>query len=73
MAWNFHSDGDMLALSLVGAGVRLYLPYDLQLGVEGSYPLEYRTPFEQPRDPRGFFYVSKVFKLCPGSLQMRCS
>ena len=73
VAWNFHSGGDVLSLALVGAGVRLYLPYDLQLGVEGSYPLEYRTPFEQPRDPRGFFYVSKVFKLCPGSLQMHCS
>ncbi len=73
VAWNFHSGGDVLALALVGAGVRFYLPYDLQLGVEASYPLDYRVPFEQPRDPRGFFYVTKTFKLCPGSALMRCS
>jgi hemolysin activation/secretion protein len=73
VAWNFHSDGDVLALSLVGAGARLYLANDLQVGVEAAVPLEYRTPFEQARNPRAFFYVSKVFKLCPGSTQMRCS
>jgi hemolysin activation/secretion protein len=72
-AWNFHSDGDVLSLSLIGVGARLYLANDFQLGVEGAYPLEYRTPFEQPHDARAFFYVSKVFKLCPGSAQMRCS
>jgi hemolysin activation/secretion protein len=72
VAWNFHSGGDVLSLALVGAGVRFYLPYDLQLGVEASYPLDYRTPFEQPRDPRGFFYVTKTFRLCPGSALMRC-
>jgi hemolysin activation/secretion protein len=73
VAWNFHSNGDLLALALVGAGVRFYLPYDLQLGVEASYPLDFRTPFEQPRDPRGFFYLTKTFRLCPGSAMMRCS
>jgi len=72
-AWNFHSDGEVLSLSLVGAGVRFYLPADLQAGVELAMPLEYRTPDEQPRDARAFFYVSKVFKFCPGSVQMRCS
>jgi hemolysin activation/secretion protein len=73
VAWNFHSDGAMLSLALVGAGVRFYLPYDLQLGVEGAYPLDYRVPFEQPRDPRGFVYVTKTFRLCPGSAMLRCS
>ena len=57
----------MLSLALVGAGVRFYLPYDLQLGVEGAYPLDYRVPFELPREARGFFYVTKTFRLCPGS------
>jgi hemolysin activation/secretion protein len=72
-AWNFHSDGQALTLTLAGAGVRFYLPYDLQLGIEGAVPLEYRIPFDQPRDPRAFFSISKTFKLCPGSQQMRCS
>lgn len=73
VAWNFHSGGDMLALALVGAGVRLYLPYDLQLGVEASRPLDFRVPFETPRETRGFFYLTKTFRLCPGSAMMRCS
>ena len=72
-AWNFHSDGAELSLTLAGVGVRFYLPYDLQLGIEGAVPLEYRIPFEQPRDPRAFFSISKTFKFCPGSQQMRCS
>jgi hypothetical protein len=73
VAWNFHSGGDVLALALVGAGVRFYLPYDLQLGVEAAYPIDYRVPFELPREARGFFYVTKTFRLCPGSAMMRCS
>jgi hemolysin activation/secretion protein len=72
VAWNFHSDGARLSLALAGAGVRFYLPYDLQLGAEGGYPLEYQVPFELPREARGFFYVTKTFRLCPGSAMMRC-
>ncbi|HUI95879.1 MAG TPA: POTRA domain-containing protein [Xanthobacteraceae bacterium] len=72
-AWNFHSGGSALSLTLTGAGVRLYLPYDLQLGIEGAVPLDYRIPFDQPHDPRAFFSISKTFKFCPGSQQMRCS
>ena len=70
---NLHSDGDVLSLSLTGVGVRFYLPADLQAGVELAVPIEYHTPDAQLRDPRAFFYVSKVFKLCPGSAQMHCS
>ena len=73
VAWNYHSDGARLSLALVGAGVRFYLPYDLQLGVEVGYPLDYRVPFELPREARGFFSLTKTFKLCPGSAMMRCS
>jgi hemolysin activation/secretion protein len=73
VAWNFHSDGARLSLALVGVGMRFYLPYDLQLGAEGAYPIDYRVPIELPREPRGFFYVTKTFRLCPGSLQMFCS
>lgn len=72
-AWNFHSDGQALSLTLTGAGVRFYLPYDLQLGIEGAVPLEYHIPDPQPHDLRAFFSISKVFKFCPGSLQMHCS
>jgi hemolysin activation/secretion protein len=73
VAWNFHSDGEVLSLTLTGVGARFYLPEDLQAGVELAVPLEYHLPDEQPRDLRAFFYVSKVFKFCPGSAQMHCS
>jgi hemolysin activation/secretion protein len=74
MAWNFHSNGAELVLALAGLGVRFYLPYDLQLGIEAAYPMEYHTPpIDQPREVRGFFYVTKTYKLCPGSAQLRCS
>ena len=72
-AWNFHSDGAALSLTLTGVGVRFYLPYDLQLGIEGAVPLDYRIPFDQPHDARAFFSISKTFKFCPGSQQMHCS
>ncbi len=72
-AWNFHSDGAALSLTLTGAGVRFYLPYDLQLGIEGAVPLDYRIPDPQPHDARAFFSISKTFKFCPGSQQMHCS
>jgi hemolysin activation/secretion protein len=71
-AWNFHSDGQSLTLSLAGFGARFYLPADLQAGIEGAIPVEWHAPGPQDRDPRAFFYVSKAFKLCPGSAQMRC-
>jgi hemolysin activation/secretion protein len=73
VAWNFHSNGAQLSLALVGAGVRFYLPYELQIGAEAGYPIDYRVPFELPREARGFFYVNKTFRLCPGSQQMFCS
>lgn len=72
-AWNFHSTGEALSLTLAGAGVRFYLPYDLQLGIEGAVPLEYHIPFPQPHEARAFFSISKVFKFCPGSREMHCS
>ncbi|MFL9823956.1 ShlB/FhaC/HecB family hemolysin secretion/activation protein [Rhodoplanes sp. SY1] len=74
MVWNFHSiDGAPLSLTLAGAGARLYLPQDLQVGVEAAVPIEYRVTVEPRPDPRLFFYVAKTFKLCPGSAQLRCS
>jgi hemolysin activation/secretion protein len=72
VAWTLYT-GDVLSLSLAGGGARLYLADDLQAGIEATVPLEYHIPASAPRDPRVFFYLSKIFKLCPGSVQMRCS
>jgi hemolysin activation/secretion protein len=71
-AWNFHGDGRSLTLALAGMGARLYLASDFQVGVEGAFPIEMQAPGERDRDPRAFFYMSKSFKLCPGSTQMAC-
>lgn len=73
VAWNFHGDGEALSLSLLGAGARFYLANDLQAGIEVAGPVEYDVPGDPSRDPRAFFYIAKTFKLCPGSVQMRCS
>jgi hypothetical protein len=45
----------------------------MQAGIEFSVPLEYHTPDPQPHESRVFFYLSKFFKLCPGSVEMRCT
>ena len=73
VAWALYTGNDILSLSLAGAGARLYLADDLVAGVEAAIPLEYHIPASAPRDPRVFFYLSKIFKLCPGSVQMNCS
>jgi hypothetical protein len=72
--WNIR-DGkdDVFSLSSAGAGIRLYLASELQLGVEVAAPLDFRSPTNEDRDPRVFFFLLKSFKLCPGSNHMRCS
>jgi hemolysin activation/secretion protein len=63
----------MFSLSSAGAGMRLYLASELQAGVEIAVPLDFRSPANEDRDPRVFFFLSKSFKLCPGGIHMRCS
>jgi len=72
--WNFR-DGkdDVFSLSSAGAGIRLYLASELQAGVEIAVPLDFRSPANEDRNPRVFFFLSKSFKLCPGGIHMRCS
>ncbi len=74
MAWNFRDvHDDVLSVSLIGAGLRLFIADDLIAGVELAAPIEYRIPSNDGRGARVFFSLSKSFKLCPGSAQMRCS
>ncbi|RXH07444.1 ShlB/FhaC/HecB family hemolysin secretion/activation protein [Bradyrhizobium guangzhouense] len=57
------SDG--LSLTSAGAGVRFFLPQDLQADVGVAVPLSYRAPDNERRSPRFLFTLSSAFRLCP--------
>ncbi|MBW7970007.1 ShlB/FhaC/HecB family hemolysin secretion/activation protein [Bradyrhizobium sp. BR 10289] len=57
------SDG--LALTSAGAGVRFFLPDDLQADLGVAVPLSYRAPDNERRSPRFLFTLSSAFRLCP--------
>lgn len=57
------SDG--LSLTSAGAGVRFFLPDDLQADLGVAVPLSYRAPDNERRSPRFLFTLSSVFRLCP--------
>lgn len=57
------SDG--LSLTSAGAGVRFFLPDDLQADLGVAVPLSYRAPDNERRSPRVLFTLSSAFRLCP--------
>ncbi|MBR1003295.1 MULTISPECIES: ShlB/FhaC/HecB family hemolysin secretion/activation protein [Bradyrhizobium] len=57
------SDG--LSLTSAGAGVRFFLPDDLQADLGVAVPLSYRAPDNERRSPRFLFTLSSAFRLCP--------
>lgn len=57
------SDG--LALTSAGAGVRFFLPDDIQADFGVAVPLSYRAPDNERRSPRFLFTLSSAFRLCP--------
>lgn len=57
------SDG--LSLTSAGAGVRFFLPDDLQLDLGVAVPLSYRAPDNERRSPRFLLTLSSAFRLCP--------
>lgn len=54
-----------LALTSAGAGVRFFLPDDLQADLGVAVPLSYRAPDNERRSPRFLFTLSSAFRLCP--------
>lgn len=78
LVWNIRDgEDDVTALSSAGAGVRLFLPNELQAGIEIAAPLDFRSPTNEYRDWeyrdwRIHFSFSKSFKLCPGRARRRC-
>lgn len=57
--------GDGLSLTSAGAGVRFFLPDDLQADLGVAVPLSYRAPDNERRSPRFLFTLSSAFRLCP--------
>ena len=57
------SDG--LSLTSAGAGVRFFLPDDLQADLGVAVPLSYRAPDNERRSARFLFTLSSAFRLCP--------
>ena len=57
------SDG--LALTSAGAGVRFFLPDDLQVDLGVAIPLSYRAPDNERRSPRFLLTLSSALRLCP--------
>ncbi|PPQ20776.1 heme utilization protein [Bradyrhizobium sp. AC87j1] len=57
------SDG--LSLTSAGAGVRFFLPEDIQADLGVAVPLSYRAPDKERRSPRFLFTLSSAFRLCP--------
>lgn len=54
-----------LVLTSAGAGVRFFLPGDLQADLGVAVPLSYRAPDNERRSPRFLFTLSSAFRLCP--------
>ena len=54
-----------LSLTSAGAGVRFFLPDDLQADLGVAVPLSYRAPDNERRSARFLFTLSSAFRLCP--------
>jgi hypothetical protein len=57
----------------VGAGIRLTLHDQLQLGLAVAKPLTYAAPDNPNRGLRVLFSVTDALKLCPGQNWMACT
>lgn len=64
------SDG--LSLTSAGAGVRFFLPHDLQADLGVAVPLSYRAPDNERRSPRFLFTLSSAFRVCPERGRAHC-
>jgi hemolysin activation/secretion protein len=72
--WN-HGYGlaDGASLTSVGAGIRLTLRDQLQLGLALAKPLTYASPDNPNRGLRVLFSVTDAIKLCPGQNRLSCT
>ena len=72
--WNYGAGlSDGVSLASVGAGIRLTVRDQLQLGLAVAKPLTYAAPDNPNRGLRVLFSVTDALKLCPGQKWMACS
>jgi hemolysin activation/secretion protein len=72
--WNYAAGlADGVSLASVGAGIRLTLYDQLQLGLAVAKPLTYASPDNPNRGLRVLFSVTDALKLCPGQNRMTCT
>ena len=69
--WNV-DNSDVLSLSSIGVGLRLYLAGQLQAGLAIAVPFRYHITANDVSDQRILFSLSNTFKLCPDRPQMPC-
>ncbi|RYF30733.1 MAG: ShlB/FhaC/HecB family hemolysin secretion/activation protein [Comamonadaceae bacterium] len=60
------------SIASVGAGVRVFVNEELQLGVGISKPIVYRSPTNHDRGVTFLFSLSHALRLCPTSEGIRC-
>lgn len=70
--WDFRDISSGLSLASIGAGIRFYLPGQLQAGLAVATPL-YDTLNNETRDYRILFTLSNSLKFCPEKIRMECS
>lgn len=70
--WNVGSAGTVSSLSSAGAGVRFFLPDQMQLGVGFAVPVHYRTTADVGGSPRLLFSLTNALRFCPEHEWMHC-
>jgi len=70
--WSFNTNGQILSLASVGAGVRFFFADQWQAGIGLAVPVHAGTTANDVNGVRAIFSLSKSFQLCPQRAQMRC-
>jgi hemolysin activation/secretion protein len=70
--WSFNNDSQILSLSSVGAGVRLFFADQWQAGLGVAFPVHIGTTASDVNAVRFLFSLSKAFHVCPQRAQWRC-
>jgi hemolysin activation/secretion protein len=60
------------SIATVGAGVRVYVSDELQLGLGVSKPVVYRSPIDHDRGMAVMFSLTNALRFCPSAQGFRC-
>jgi hemolysin activation/secretion protein len=70
--WSFNTNGQVLSLASVGAGIRFFFTDQWQVGIALAVPVHAGTTANDVNNVRALFSLSKSFQLCPQNLRMQC-